>query len=57
MQFHFHANQSHFYKKGFAVRLGTRELGNGLLSDELVFEMRLAPAGSVVKRSDPTKLG
>ena len=29
----------------------------GALSDELVFEMRLAPAGSVVKGSDPSKLG
>ena len=29
----------------------------GPLSDELVFEMRLAPAGSVVKGSDPSKLG
>ena len=34
-QVHFHANQSHFHKNGFALRLvlkqGTRELGNGLL--------------------------
>ena len=34
MQFHFHANQSHFRKNGFALRLalnrGTRELGNDL---------------------------
>ena len=33
MQFHFHANQSHFHKNGFALRLalrGRRELGNGL---------------------------
>ena len=27
------------------------------LSDELVIELRLAPAGSVVRGSDPTKLG
>ena len=36
VQFHFHANQSHFHKNGFALRLalkqrGTRELANGLL--------------------------
>ena len=33
MQFNFHANQSHFHKNGFALRLAlkrsTRELGNG----------------------------
>ena len=37
MQFHSHANQSHFHRNGFALRLalkhiGTGELGNGLLS-------------------------
>ena len=35
MQFHFHANQSHFHKNDFALdslwNRGTRELGNGLL--------------------------
>ena len=35
MQFHFHGNQSHFHKNGFALRLalkqpGTRELGNSV---------------------------
>ena len=36
MQFQFHANQSHFHKNGFALKLalkqrkGTRELENGL---------------------------
>ena len=37
MQFHFHANQSHFHKHGFAFRLilkqDTREHGKGLLQE------------------------
>ena len=37
MQFHFHANQSHFHKNDFAPRLALKQrhkgtLGNGLLS-------------------------
>ena len=36
MQFHFHANQSHFHKNGFALRLALKQrhkgLGNGLLN-------------------------
>ena len=35
MQFHFHANQKHFYKNGFALRLVLKRrhkgIGNGLL--------------------------
>ena len=37
MQFHFHANQSHFHKNGFALRLalkqrheGTRKMANSI---------------------------
>ena len=37
MQFHFHANQSHFHKNGFAFRLalkqGTRELAPYFIAD------------------------
>ena len=37
MQFHFHANQSHFHKNGFALRLAFKQrhkgsLGIGLLN-------------------------
>ena len=29
MQFHFHANQSHFHKNDFAVRLALKQMHNG----------------------------
>ena len=29
MQFHFHANQSHFHKKGFALRLALKQRHKG----------------------------
>ena len=29
MQFHFHANQNHFHKNGFALRLGLKQRHEG----------------------------
>ena len=29
MQFHFHANQSHFHKRGFALRLALKQTVQG----------------------------
>ena len=60
MQFHFHANESHFHKNGFALRIalkqrhkGTRKwpINNMLLSVGILSDYTYAQAQTSVKGS------
>ena len=51
MQFHFHANQSHFRKNGFALRLALKQRHKGTR------KWPIKPGEVVLTRCDMSKLG
>ena len=57
MQFHFHANQSHYHKNGFALRLALkqRHKGNDLLSKTKTKVITLANHKGHRQSSEPIK--
>ena len=51
MQFHFHANQSHFHKSGFALRLALEQRHKGTRKWPIVtsIETPKNPKGAILK--------